>query len=139
RKKIQDEHKEKLALIKTLEKLLARPELMREEIKNELLEVSRRFGDKRRTQIVNTFEGGVITSAGLLPDEHGWILVGEKGTIGRTYNETLPTIARKPLEQPAALLQAGSRDILYLFAASGKAVGLPVHRVPEGDEIGKGT
>ena len=139
RKKIQDEYKEKLALIKELEKLLARPELMRDQIKKELVEVSEKFGDKRRTQIVDTVEGGVLTSTGLLPDEQGWILVGEKGTLCRVNGTVLPAMARKPLEQPAALLRASTRDILYLFAASGRAVGLPVHRIPEGDEIGKGT
>ena len=139
RKKIQDEHKEKLALIKELTKLLARPELMREQIKTDLLAISERFGDKRRTQIVDTVEGGVFSSIGLLPDEKGWIMVGEKGTLGRSVGEALPGLARKPLEQPAALLRAGTRDILYLITASGRAVGLPVHRVPEAAEIGKGA
>ncbi len=139
RKKIQDEHKEKLALIKELTRLLAHPELMREEIKKELHAVNERFGDKRRTQIVATVEGVGFSSVGLLPDEKGWIMVGEKGTLGRAVGETLPGMARKPLEQPAALLRAGTRDILYLLTASGRAVGLPVHRVPEAPEIGKGA
>ncbi len=139
RKKIQDEHKEKLALIKELTKLLGHAELMRELIKAELLAVSERFGDKRRTQIVATVEGEVFSSVGLLPDEKGWIMVGEKGTLGRAVGEALPGMARKPLEQPAALLRAGTRDILYLITASGRAVGLPVHRVPEAAELGKGA
>ena len=138
RKKIQDEYKEKLALIKELEKLLAHPELMRAEIKKELLEVGERFGDKRRTQIVDTVEGKVLTSAGLLPDEQVWIMIGEKGTLGRAPGATAPAIARKPLEQPASLLKANTRDTLYLITAGGRAVGLPVHRVPEADELGKG-
>jgi DNA gyrase subunit A len=138
RKKIQDEYKEKIALIKELEKLLAHPELMRQQIKKELLEVSTKFGDKRRTQIVDTITGGVLTSAGLLPDEQVWILVGEKGTLGRVSGTSLPAMARKPVEQPAAILRAGTRDTLYLLAASGRAMGVPVHRIPESDEIGKG-
>ncbi|MBP9503486.1 MAG: DNA gyrase subunit A [Candidatus Promineofilum sp.] len=139
RKKIQDEYKEKLALIKELERLLARPELMREQIKKELQEVSERFGDKRRTQIVDSVDGGVLTSAGLLPDEQGWIMIGEKGTIGRAAGSSLPAMARKPLEQPVALLRAGTRDTLYLVSASGRAVGLPVHRIPEAETIGNGA
>lgn len=138
RKKIQDEYKEKVALIKELEKLLGHPELMRQQIKKELLEVSEKFGDKRRTQIVATVNGGVLTSAGLLPDEQVWLMVGEKGTLGRAAAATVPAVARKPLEQPVALLRAGTRDILYLLAASGRAAGVPVHRIPESDEIGKG-
>ncbi len=139
RKKIQDEYKEKLVLIKELEKLLARPELMRQQIKKELLEVGEKFGDKRRTQIVKTVDGGVLTSAGLLPDEEGWVMIGEKGTICRYNGASLPSLPRKPIEQPAVLAKASTRDTLYFFAASGRAVGIPVHRIPEGDETGKGT
>jgi len=139
RKKIQDEYKEKLALIKDLEKLLAHPELMRQQIKKELLEINEKFGDKRRTQIVKTVDGGVLTSAGLLPDEEGWVMIGEKGTICRYNGEALPSFPRKPIEQPAVLVRASTRDTLYLFAASGRAVGIPIHRIPEGDEVGKGT
>lgn len=138
RKKLQDEYKEKLALIKELQKLLARPELMREQIKNELLEVSRRFGDKRRTQIVKTAEGGVLTSAGLLPDEQAWIMISEQGTIGRAAGKIMPAISRKPPESPVALLAANTRDVLYLISAGGRAVGLPVHRIPEADDVGHG-
>ena len=109
---------------------------MRQQIRKELLEVNEKFGDKRRTQIVDTVNGGVLTSAGLLPDEQVWVMVGEKGTLGRA--PAVPAMARKPLEQPAALLRAGTRDVLYLLSASGRAVGLPVHRIPESEEIGKG-
>ncbi len=139
RKKIQDEYKEKIALIKELEKLLANPEMMRQHIKSELLAVSEKFGDKRRTQIVDTVEGGVLTSTGLQPDEQVWVMVGDKGTVGRAVGATLPAMPRKPVEQPVALLRASTRDTLYLLAASGRASGLPVHRVPEAAEIGKGT
>jgi DNA gyrase subunit A len=139
RKKIQDEYKEKQALIKDLVKLLGHPELMRQQIKVELKEVSDKFGDKRRTQIVSKVNGGVMTSAGMLADEQVWVMVGEKGTIGRAAGANLPSIARKPLEQPAVLVKASTIDIIYLVTAAGRAVGLPVHRLPEVAELGKGT
>ncbi|MFO7664321.1 MAG: DNA gyrase subunit A [Chloroflexota bacterium] len=139
RKKLQDEYKEKLALIKELQKLLAKPELMRDQIKSELLEVAQRFGDKRRSQIVNNVENGVISDSGLLPDEQSWILVSEQGTIGRLGGKAPPTIARKPIESPAAMIAANTRDTLYLITAGGRAVGVPVHRIPEAEEIGRGV
>jgi DNA gyrase subunit A len=139
RKKIQDEYKEKLALIKDLEKLLARPELMRQQVKNELQEVSGRFGDKRRTQIVSATGDGAVSTTGLLPDSQVWVMIGEKGTVGRTNSRSIPQMSRKPAEQPAALLRASTRDTIYLVSSSGKAVGLPVHRVSEGEEMGEGS
>jgi DNA gyrase subunit A len=36
------------------------------------------------------------------------------------------------------LLQANTRDILYLFTAAGRAVSLPVHQLPEAMEVGEG-
>jgi DNA gyrase subunit A len=66
-------------------------------------------------------------------------MVGEKGTLGRAHGGALPSIARKPLEQPAAMLKASTRDTLYLVTAGGRAVGLPVHRIPEAEELGKGS
>jgi DNA gyrase subunit A len=74
-----------------------------------------------------------------LADEEVWVMVGEKGTLGRAPGANLPAIARKPLEQPAVLLKASTLDVLYLVSAGGRAVGLPVHRLPESDELGKGT
>ena len=82
RKKIQDEHKEKLQLIKYLERLLSKPELMRDTIKEELLAVREKYADTRRTQIVDTSQSKVMTESDLLPDEQVWVLLGEKGTIG---------------------------------------------------------
>jgi DNA gyrase subunit A len=139
RKKLQDEYKEKLALIKELQKLLAKPGLMRDQIKSELLEVAQRFGDKRRSQIVNNVENGVLSSTGLLPDEQVWILISEQGTIGRVGGKGTPTIARKPPESPAAIIAANTRDTLYLITAGGRAVGVPVHRIPETEEMGRGA
>ena len=54
RRKIQDEYKEKQQLIGYLEKLLAREELMRGVVKEELLAVRGRYADARRTQILHS-------------------------------------------------------------------------------------
>jgi DNA gyrase subunit A len=52
RKKIEDEYKEKLALIKHLESLLASPKKMREVIQEELRGIKQKYADPRRTRIV---------------------------------------------------------------------------------------
>lgn len=139
RRKIQDEYKEKVALIKKLERLLGNPKLMRETIKGELLAVKEQYADARRTQIVEKGETEVLTATDLLPDEQVWVLVGEKGTLARTTSPEMIRIPVKPLEQPAALLEANTQDILYLFSADGRAVSLPVYQLPQAREMGKGT
>jgi DNA gyrase subunit A len=138
RKRLQDEYKEKLALIKELERLLGKPELMRGVVKQELIDVSNKFGDKRRTRIVSGSHAESSSNGNLMPDETVWIMVGDQGTVGRTSSAAEPSIARKPAEGPLALLQANTRDTLYLFSAAGQAIGVPVFQLPQSDEIGKG-
>ncbi|MEZ4589690.1 MAG: DNA gyrase subunit A [Chloroflexota bacterium] len=140
RKKIQDEHKELLNLIKYLEKLLSKPALMRELIKEELLAVKEKYQDVRRTQIIDSADVKTVLSAtDLLPDEQVWVMIGEKGALARTTSPEMVRIPLKPAEQPFALLEANTQDILYLFAADGRSVSLPVYQLPQATELGKGT
>ncbi len=139
RKKIQEEFKEIKKLIAHLENLLSSPEMMRGVIKDELLAVRDEYADVRRTQIVDSEHSAAISSSDLLPDEKVWVMVGEKGTIARTTSPELVNVPRKPAEQPLAFLEANTQDILYLFAANGTAVSLPVYQLPQSRELGNGT
>lgn len=139
RKKIQDEYQDKLRLIKELEELLSRPELMRRRIKLDLQEMKSRYGDHRRTQIVDALDSGVLTQADLLPDANVWVVLGENGTVARTPSPEMMPIPTKPEEAPKTLLKANTQDILYLFAADGRAVSLPVYQLPQARELGQGT
>jgi DNA gyrase subunit A len=139
RRKIQDEYKEKLNLIRYLERLLSEPALMRQVIKEELTATRQKYADVRRTQIVDDEDSSMVTAADLLPDEQCWVLAGEKGTIARTSSPDLIKIPLKPNEPPFALIEANTQDILYLFAADGRAVSLPIHQLPQAREMGEGT
>ena len=139
RRKIQDEYKEKLRLIKYLERLLSRPEMVRDVIKEELGAIREKYADARRTQIVDASQSKMITESDLLPDEQVWVLVSEKGTLARTTTARMIDIPLKPAEQPQALLEANTQDVLYLFAADGRAVSLPVYQLPQAREMGQGT
>jgi DNA gyrase subunit A len=48
-------------------------------------------------------------------------------------------IATRPNELPAAILQANTQDVLYLFTADGQAVGVPVYQLPQTNELGSGV
>ena len=139
RRKIQDEYKEVRGVVKYLTRLLANPKMMRDVIKAELLQVRETYGDTRRSQIVGGAESKVLTATDLLPDEQVWALVGEKGTLARTTSPEMIRIPQKPKEPPFALLQANTQDILYLFAADGRTVSLPVYQLPQARELGVGT
>lgn len=140
RRKIQEEYNEKKRLIANLEKLLSKPELLRLAVKEELLSVKERYQDARRTQIVGEgSDSADVTASELLPDEMVWVLVGEEGTLARTSSREMISMPTKPREMPLQLLQANTQDILYLFAADGQAVSLPVYQLPQTQEMGDGA
>ena len=138
RKKIQDEYQEKVRIIKYLEKLLASPQLMRDLIKEELTAVREKYANNRRTQILEGSQRKTISATDLLPDQQVWVLVGDKGTIGRTTSSEKVNVPTKPTEQPVAILEANTQDILYLFTADGQAVSLPVYQLAQAREVGQG-
>ncbi len=140
RRKLQDEYKEKQQLIRNLERLLSKPELLRLAVKEELLKVKDTYGDIRRSQIVDeSSEQAELTASDLLPDELVRVMVGDKGTLSRTPGATAISVPPKPPEMPLALLEANTQDVLYLFAADGQAVSLPVYQLPQSRELGQGT
>ncbi len=139
RRKIQEEHKETLRKISHLEKLLATPKMMRNAVKEELQEIKAKYGDARRTQIVDSEDSGLMTATDLLPDEKVWAVLGQDGTLARTASRQMVSIPRKPAELPAALLEANTQDVLYLFNANGEAVSLPIYQLPQAREMGVGS
>ena len=98
RRKLQDEFKEIRQQIAYLEDLLAHPEKILAVIKTDLLEIKAKYGDARRTQIVDRTKG-TLTTTDLLPDQEVWVSVGGKGElrrqeVGKVTNTALRQIGR---------------------------------------------
>jgi DNA gyrase subunit A len=138
RQKIKDEYGEKIQLIAQLEKLLATPQLLRAVVKEELLAVRERYGDLRRTQIVSGSSDEPSLAASSSASEPTWVIVGQEGTIARTASAEMIAVPTKPTEVPRVLLEARTGDVLYLFSASGRAAGVPVHQISQTRELGIG-
>jgi DNA gyrase subunit A len=140
RKKIEDEYKEVVALIKQLEALLKSPKKMREVVSEELQAVKETYGDRRRTHIVQLKEGetksSLLTKAELVAEKEIWVSVSMDGLISRTTDDKLPRISGK--EAPGWLLKVSSRDTLYLVDEQGVASAIPVHALPETDDSFQG-
>ncbi|MBN2722684.1 MAG: DNA gyrase subunit A [Deltaproteobacteria bacterium] len=90
--KLADEFRSLYEKITLLESLLGSDELLKEEIIRELLEIQAKFGDERKTEIVN--ESGELTVEDLIEDEQMVITMTKSGYIKRT---------------PAALYRAQNR------------------------------
>ena len=140
RKKLEQEYKEKQKLIKYLQGLLRSPRKMLALIKEELLELKEKYGDARRTQIVER-EKGELTARDLLPEEEVLISITWGGVTKREPVAGKRKLAPKGQGKNATqfLLLANTRDDLAFFAAGGQACLLPVHQIPDVEQRSAGT
>jgi DNA gyrase subunit A len=81
REKIIQDYKDILKEIKRLKKILASPALVDDIIKEELLEVRKKYADKRRTEI--TVEAEEITIEDLIQEEEMVVTISHNGFIKR--------------------------------------------------------
>lgn len=125
RRKIADEHKEKLAEIKYLEGLLRSPAKIRAVIRENLLQLKAKYGDARRTRIVE-LEKGHHTARDLVQEEDVLLTLWQDGQVGRSASA--PRVSSKAV--PMSQVWGNTRDDLALFTASGQAALLPVHQIP---------
>ncbi len=144
RKKIELEYKEKVALIRELEGLLASERKQRETIAAEILQIREQYADRRRTQIVQLSKGKkapkVLTAshlAELAPEKDTWVVVTQDGLISRSPSGRLPRLAGRGA--PTLILGATARDTLYLFDRQGMGAAVAVHTLPECDDPATGN
>jgi DNA gyrase subunit A len=141
RKKIEEEYKEVIALIKELEALLRSPRKMRQVIGDELLAAKEAFGDRRRTQIVRLGKGegkkSLLTIEDLAPEKTAWVAATRAGQVWRTLDDKPPR--QSGSDAPDWLLQVNTRDTLYLVCQGGEAAAIPVHSLPEAEKPADGA
>jgi len=140
RKKIEDEYKEALALIKELEGLLRSPKKVRQVVADELQAVKEAYGDRRRTHIFHLKSGeekkSLLTIVDLAPEKTVWLVVTPNGLLSRTLEDKLPR--QSGSDAPAWLLQVNTRDTLYLVCEQGETAAVPVLAIPETDDPTQG-
>jgi DNA gyrase subunit A len=131
RRKLEEEHKEKLKLIRQLESILRSSKKMMALIKEELQQIKARYADQRRTQIVERAKVE-LTARDLLPDEDVLVAISRDGLISRhSLDEEIKSSRQRDKAPLHQVLVANTRDDLFLFTTDGRAVSLPVHQIPE--------
>jgi len=126
RKKLQDEYREVIALIKELEGLLASPKKVLALIRQNLVDLKATYGDARRTQITDQARGA-LTVTDVLPDEEAWVTLRQDGTVGRAPGRLAAGAAGLQM-----VLGANTHCDLYLVSSRGQATRIGVHQLPEG-------
>jgi DNA gyrase subunit A len=138
RRKIEDEYKEKVELIKLLSALLGSPKMMRMEVARELNAIREQYADPRRTVIVNEAAGDVRAADVLAPNEDTWVTLTEGGILTRTYQDNAPDITAEVKDPPLAMLASNTTHTLYLFTAEGQAATIPAQMLPQSDDLEQG-
>jgi len=147
RKKIEDELKELLELIKNLMAILKSPERLKAILKKEFIELKEKYGDKRRTKVVKG-KLGEITEVDLVPLEETIVTLTTGGYIKRINPATYKIQKRggkgimgmKTMQDDIVehFLTASTHDNLMFFTDSGKVFQTQVYEIPEGTRVARG-
>ncbi len=146
REKLVTEYQETLQKIELLKAILASEALVRGVIRDELVEIKTKYGDERRTEIVE--ETAEIALEDLIAPEDVVITVSHTGYIKRNAVSLYRAQRRggkgkmgmgtKEEDFVAALFTASTRDYLLFFTDAGKVYWLKVHQLPEAGRVAKG-
>jgi len=139
RKKIDDEYKEKVKLIKYLEGLLASPLQQRKLIAEELGVIKDAYGDRRRTVIMDSTATAIQTSDLLVPSEDTWVTMTVDGKMGRIIDNIQPKVTADLKDPPRFIMATNTAQLIYLFTSDGKCSTIPVHQLPEIHEAAEGA
>jgi len=146
RKKIEDEYKETIKLIEKLQSILKSEEKRYIIIKDELIALKEKYGDERRTEIVQDYEEFSLED--IIAEEDVVVTISHKGFIKR-----FPVSGyRKQGRGGKGVTGAGTKEddfIEHMFIASthqyilfftdmGKCYWLKVHELPEGGRATRG-
>ncbi|MHB8458722.1 MAG: DNA gyrase subunit A [Candidatus Limnocylindrales bacterium] len=147
RKKIEDEYLQVIQLIAELEDILANPARVLSIIKEELVELKRKYGGERRTRVVDD-SSREMTDEDLIADEDVVITISGRGYIKRqpvaTYRRQhrggKGIIGHVTREEDAVehLLVANTHDWALFFTNRGRVFSSKVHQIPDASRQAKG-
>ncbi|MBL7962549.1 MAG: DNA gyrase subunit A [Flavobacteriales bacterium] len=146
RDKIRDEHAELMKTIAYLKEVLADEGLRMKIIKDETLEVKEKYGDKRRTRIVQS--SGDMRMEDLIADEAVVVTISHMGYIKRTSLHEFRTQGRGGVGARGSttrdedflehLFVATNHNYLLIFTKKGRCYWMRVFDIPEGTRQSKG-
>ncbi|WP_185850507.1 DNA gyrase subunit A [Blattabacterium cuenoti] len=145
--RLRNEHKELLKNIDFLKNVLDKYFIRTKIIKEELLDIKRKYQDTRRTQI--DYTGNKVDIEDLIEDEQVVLTISHAGYIKRTSLSEYKRQGRGGVGNRGAtaaresdffkhLLIATNHQYLLLFTEKGKCFWLRVYEIPEGSKISKG-
>ncbi|WP_410221554.1 DNA gyrase subunit A [Pedobacter sp.] len=146
RDKIKDEYAELMKTIEYLKSILADEGLRMKIIKDELTEITDKYGDERRTSIVHSAED--MSMEDFIEDEEVVITISHEGYIKRTPATEYRIQGRGGKGSKGSdsrnedfiehLLVATNHNYMLCFTDAGRCFWLRVYEIPEGTRQSKG-
>ncbi len=146
RQKLIDEYKEVIQRIAELQEILANESVLRNVLIRELREIQHSYGDKRRTEIIES--GAELTLEDLIADEDMAITVTHSGYIKRTPVSVYRAQRRGGMGRKGASLKtedlvdhlfvASAHSYIMIFTSKGQVYKLKVHEIPDAAAAGRG-
>ena len=147
RKNIQQEAKEVEQRIGYLEDLLGHAQKVLALIKQDLIEVTKKYGDPRRTRIAPD-ASEEFSEADLVPDEAVLISITQRGYVKRVPAKTYRRQGRggrgvkghgtKGEDEVDMLLPAGTLDTVLFFSDRGKVYSEKAYQIPDAGRTARG-
>ena len=148
REAVENELRELLKLIARLEAILADEQEILNIIKTELLEMKEKYGDERRSKIIN-HELGKFSDEELIPEEDAVVLLTTENYIKRTLASDYRKQNRggkgkrgmttKEEDIIAQIIPASTHDYLLFFTNKGRVFRLKAYEVPAASLSAKGV
>jgi DNA gyrase subunit A len=147
RERLQAEYQELMEEIARLEAILGDQKRLWRVVRSELLEIKKKYGDQRRTQITEFEEGFNVED--LIDDEEMVITLTNQGFMKRTPLEAYRAQGRggvgaqagktKEADEAISVFVASMHDTLLIFTNRGRVYGEKVHELPEASRQARGT
>jgi DNA gyrase subunit A len=147
REKIENEYNELMEQIAWFKRVLADESLLMSIIKDELLEIKKKFGDKRRTDIQSDAED--IDEEDMIQEGKVAVTLTHLGYIKRIPADTYKTQKRggkgvtglttRENDFVKNLIMTSTHDYLMFFTNTGKAHKIKAYEIPEAQRTAKGT
>ncbi len=148
RKKIEDELKEKLRIIRKLEAILKSEKKQKDIIKGELAELTEKYGDPRKTKVFKTAIGE-FKQEDLVANEEAIITMTTDGYIKRMNPSVYRVQKRggkgvigantKEDTSVKSMLSVMTHDNLFFFTNTGKVFQINAYEIPESTRTAKGN
>jgi DNA gyrase subunit A len=148
RLRVEEELKEKMKLIKELEAILKSVARMKAIVRDELKELTEKFGDERRTTVV---AHGIkeFSMEDLVPNEETVVMMTRDGYIKRLEPDTFKVQARggkgvmglttKEEDTVEFMFTTQTHNDVSFFTTKGRVFQMKVYEIPQASRVAKGT